>query len=163
MSLQDLGSIGNLIGAIAVVVSLVYLAIQVRQNTRAVRASTERAVFAQNMDFDRMLVSDPELNRIWTLGRSKPDQLTEEQSRRFRRMMSMYYRHFEDLYFQHQDALVGDRVFDAWRTIGLELSTQPGAILWWNRYSGVLTEEFRRYVERARAGQTGAASDPAQP
>ena len=153
MSLQDLGSIGNLIGAVAVVVSLVYLAIQVRQNTRAVRASTERAIFAQNMDFDRALVSDPELNRIWILGRAKPDQLTEEQTQRFRRLMSMYYRHFENLYFQHQDALVGDRVFDAWRTIGLELSKQPGALLWWNRYSGrVLTEEFRRYVEQGRPG-----------
>jgi len=159
MSLQDLGSIGNLIGAIAVVGSLVYLAIQVRQNTRAVRAATERAVFAQNMDFDRTLVSDPELNRIWILGRSKPDQLTEEQARRFRRLMSMYYRHFEDLYFQHQDALVGNRVFDAWRTLGIELSRQPGALLWWGRYSGVLTEEFRRFVEQGRAGQTGGLGE----
>ncbi|MDH4289945.1 MAG: hypothetical protein OEV65_14490 [Aquincola sp.] len=163
MSLQDLGSIGNLIGAIAVVVSLVYLAIQVRQNTRAVRASTERAIFAQNMDFDRMVVSDPELNRIWILGRSKPDQLTEEQARRFRRLMSMYYRHFEDLYFQHQDALVGNRVFDAWRTIGMELSRQPGAVLWWERYSGVLTEEFRHFVEQGRAGHPGATADVVQP
>jgi hypothetical protein len=43
-------------------------------------------------------------------------------------------------------------VFDAWRTLGIELSRQPGALRWWERYSGVLTEEFRRYVEQGRAG-----------
>ena len=34
-------------------------------------------------------------------------------------------------------------MFDAWRTLGIELSKQPGALIWWGRYSGVLTEEFR--------------------
>ncbi len=34
MTLQDLGSLGELVGGIAVVVSVVYLAIQIRHNTR---------------------------------------------------------------------------------------------------------------------------------
>jgi hypothetical protein len=38
MTLQDLGGLGELIGAVAVVLSLAYLAVQVRQNTRALNA-----------------------------------------------------------------------------------------------------------------------------
>ncbi len=37
MTLEDLGNLGEIIGAIAVVISLVYLAVQIRQNTAQIR------------------------------------------------------------------------------------------------------------------------------
>jgi hypothetical protein len=43
MSWQDLGSIGEMISAIAVVVSLIYLAFQIRQNTSQIDQNTEAA------------------------------------------------------------------------------------------------------------------------
>ena len=39
MSIQDLGSLGELVGAAAVVVSIIYLAVQIKQNSRLVRSS----------------------------------------------------------------------------------------------------------------------------
>ena len=39
MTLQDLGGLGEFIGAVAVVVSLIYLAVQVRQNTGALNSA----------------------------------------------------------------------------------------------------------------------------
>ena len=39
-TLQDLGSLGEFVGAIGVVVSLIYLAQQMRQNTTSVRAAS---------------------------------------------------------------------------------------------------------------------------
>ena len=44
LSIQDMGAIGELIGAIAVVITLIYLASQIRQNTLAVKASTMQAL-----------------------------------------------------------------------------------------------------------------------
>ena len=38
MTIESLGSVGELIGGVAVVISLVYLAIQVRQNSKTTRA-----------------------------------------------------------------------------------------------------------------------------
>jgi hypothetical protein len=43
LSWQDLGSIGELVGAVAVVISLVYLAFQIRQNTRQIDENTKAA------------------------------------------------------------------------------------------------------------------------
>ena len=40
MTIQDIGSIGELIAAIATVGTLIYLAVQIRQNTKSIRAST---------------------------------------------------------------------------------------------------------------------------
>ena len=50
MSLEDLGNIGEFVAAVAVVVSLIYLAVQIRQNTRQVDVNTtalQRAAFDQ--------------------------------------------------------------------------------------------------------------------
>ena len=46
MTLEQLGSLGEAIGGIAVVVSLIALAVQMRQNTRAIRAESARAAEA---------------------------------------------------------------------------------------------------------------------
>lgn len=43
MTLEDLGNLGEFLGAIGVIVTLVYLAVQVRQNTRMMRANVRQA------------------------------------------------------------------------------------------------------------------------
>jgi hypothetical protein len=46
LSIQDWGAIGEIIGALAVVASLIYLAMQIRQNTRQISMSLESAKLA---------------------------------------------------------------------------------------------------------------------
>ena len=43
MNILELGAIGELVGGVAVMVTLIYLAVQVRQNTKIVRASSMQA------------------------------------------------------------------------------------------------------------------------
>jgi hypothetical protein len=40
MSLEDLGNIGEFVAAVGVIASLIYLAVQIRQNTDSLRAAT---------------------------------------------------------------------------------------------------------------------------
>ena len=47
MSLNDLANIGQVIGALAVVISLIYVAFQIRQNTSAIRSATAQSVHDQ--------------------------------------------------------------------------------------------------------------------
>jgi hypothetical protein len=44
MTLNDLANIEQVIGAMAVVISLIYVALQIRQNTNAIRAATAQSV-----------------------------------------------------------------------------------------------------------------------
>ena len=59
MSIQDLGSLGELVGAIGVVLSLLYLARQIRQNTQATRASSYEDV-AQGVRAFMALIAESE-------------------------------------------------------------------------------------------------------
>ena len=48
MTLQDLGAIGELVGSLGAVIALIYLAAQVRQNTRGIRTSAHQHVVSAN-------------------------------------------------------------------------------------------------------------------
>ncbi len=55
MTLQDSGSLGELVGAIATVATLAYLAVQIRSNTHAVRSSAAQSVHESFATWYRML------------------------------------------------------------------------------------------------------------
>ena len=58
MSLSDVGNMAEAVAAVAVVVSLVYLAIQIQQNTKAVRASSYQEVANGVTDFQSSLAQN---------------------------------------------------------------------------------------------------------
>ena len=75
MTIQDLGSIGELVAAIATVVTLVYLAVQIRQNTKMIGASLAQAHRDARNDTTRFLATDPETARVYRHGLRDPDSL----------------------------------------------------------------------------------------
>ncbi len=64
MTLEDLGNIGEFVGAVGVVVTLVYLAVQIRRNTISVRASTFQEAVRDVATLSDLLATDAELARI---------------------------------------------------------------------------------------------------
>ena len=75
MTLQDLGSIGELISAIAVIVSLAYLAIQIRQNTRVARATTLQQWVSMAATVNNAVAQSGEFSRVYRTGCEDPAAL----------------------------------------------------------------------------------------
>ena len=78
VTVQDYGSIGELIGAIATVATLAYLASQIRQNTRAVRAAAVDSSISHSMDVRKSLYESEALTRIYNSGSHDPQALSQE-------------------------------------------------------------------------------------
>jgi len=90
MTLQDLANLGEIIGAIAVVISLVYLAIQIRQNTVQIRENSQisRLLLQENFvtgqeGLIRAFLTNEEMYRIWRLGSTTTEELSEDDRERF--------------------------------------------------------------------------------
>ena len=64
MSIQDLGSIGEFIAAIATLVTLVYLAMQIRHNTRALHQTSERTIEEHASRWRENLIQHPERSLV---------------------------------------------------------------------------------------------------
>ena len=86
MSLQDLGALGELVGAVAVVLTLLYVAAQIRQNTRSLRSATSFAVNQALAEINGRWVSNPDgFTDLWLRGCADLDSLTPLERERFSR------------------------------------------------------------------------------
>ncbi len=126
MTLEDLGNIGEFIGALAVVVSLAYLAVHIRHNTRTVRTSTYQAVVDSNMRSNDPILLNPEVERVYRIGRRDLSQLTAEERPLFTQIVARFLLNYEAIYLQHQLGIIDS---DYWRgrlSALQNLVSQPG-------------------------------------
>jgi hypothetical protein len=65
MTLENLASIGEIVSSIAVVISLVYLAVQIRSNTEAGRSATYQAIVSDFGALNNTMASTPELSHLF--------------------------------------------------------------------------------------------------
>ena len=72
MNWEAIGAVGEILGALAVAVTLIYLARQTRENSRAVKASSAREVTLAESQWHGELARDPELKRIFMLSMQVP-------------------------------------------------------------------------------------------
>ena len=148
MSLDDLGNVGEFLGALGVIASLIYLGIQIRQNTRSVRASTFHGAASRAADLTRAIAEGKELAHIYRRGMVGLDQLEDDDDvLRFMMLLSTMFRQFEDLFFQYRAGTISSESWDAWRySLRLQISN-PGFSPFWDLRRLAFTESFRRFVD----------------
>jgi len=90
MTIQDLGAIGEIIGAVAVVASLIYLAVQIRQNTHNLSMSiksTELSAFERNVEsgirIRELFILNPEVLELYARGGKSFADLDDGEKLRF--------------------------------------------------------------------------------
>ena len=146
MNIQDLGSIGELIAALATLLTLGYLAIQLKQNTSALKSQT----FQQSsMDMSltaNSVSSDGELAKIIIKAENGLDSLSSDEKLRFHFWMLVAVRRFEAIYIQ---ALYGsiekDRI-EGFETSILSLLSNIGNE-WWNLTKSAFSNDFIVYAD----------------
>ena len=110
---QLLGNYGEFIGAIAVVITLGYLAIQIRNQNTESRAATVQQVLESNASAISRL-QDPELSEIWIAGIEDLDSLSDAQRLRFVMYLTAALRSIENAYFQWRSGRLDD---DTWHAL----------------------------------------------
>ena len=126
MTIMELGAIGEFVGAIAVVATLAYLAIQIRQNTRAMEGA-ERLALAQTYQMRADALQDmlvraadsehigPILTKLTAAGYpedvSSLDQLSTEERGRFRQWQIAQQTHWDNMFYQYQQGFLDDEYY----------------------------------------------------
>jgi hypothetical protein len=64
VTLDDLGNIGEFVGAVAVLVTLIYLAAQIRQNSATTRAQIRQALAEEQVRYINIRATDPFIRRV---------------------------------------------------------------------------------------------------
>ena len=146
MNWDALGALAELLGAIGVVVSLVYLAIQIQRNTSAIRASTAQQVTNRGGEIAEAIASHSDLASIQQRGLFEPESLTDEESFRFSNIMNAVFRAYENMDYQHRIGLLDD---DIWTGLDNNLNkvvTRAGFAEWWLSARDGYNDEFRSRI-----------------
>ncbi len=135
------------VGLIAIVLSIVFLAFEVSQNTQAMRATAIQDATDVTRQQLLMLVTDREAHRIEMLGHENPEQLTREERRRYFYMMRSFWLGMQGLYRQWQLGVLPE---DEWNVmtgvICSELSNRGVQSLWSEQRQDALIPEFVAFV-----------------
>ncbi len=147
MSLSDLGNLGEFIGSVAALIALVYLAFQVRSNTKAVRASTFLGLTNGWLDFLQFSAQPELVDLISRLGR-EPDKLNPVERTRVWLYARGTFRRFENDYFQFRSG-----TFDAGAWLGYqnslrdEILSAPHMRALWALTRDMFSPEFAALVD----------------
>jgi hypothetical protein len=148
VTFQDLGSIGELIAAVATIATLVYLAAQIRNNTRSVEANSYHAINSLLGDVNRSIVEDPEVARIHLAGSQDFSALNPEDQLRFSLLTANRFRQFDDIYYHYRRGLLEEGTWRVQRRIIADTLGHPGVVAWWRtRASRGFHDEFVSEVE----------------
>jgi hypothetical protein len=146
--LSNLGDLGDFIGGVGVIVTLVYLAVQIRRNTQEVRSASLDAVAASHFEFQRSVWADPVLNKLWFDGMGGV-ALAEHDGRRFLFMVISLSRLWERAYNKTRGGTLESA---AWSGIHEELTSvfsAPGTREYWRRVQQMFSHDFVDFAEKA--------------
>ena len=148
MTLDDLGNIGELVAAVGVIVSLIYLARQIRQNTKSVQASAFQEVMRDGYGIIDLLASDADLSHIYWTGLHDLESLSSEERRRFGALMLGLFRRMENGVFQTERGMLDPASWVGMRNTVQRSLSQPGGAAWWSRAQDLFSPAFQEYVNR---------------
>jgi hypothetical protein len=152
--LEDLGNLGDFIGGLAVVATLAYLAIQVRQNTTQLRRSADLAAIEAGdltvrafSRFRAQIISNTEVAELYLRGLRDPGALRGSDRLRFNLLVQelFYILSTSTRRFLATTEYDVDQTF---RVLGVPaMLTQPGIADWWKANKDDLPLEFVEQVE----------------
>ena len=144
----------QLLSAISIVVSLVYLAVQIRENIRSMRRAAVREVTRDLNDFGRFFIEVPDLNELFLKALERPQELTVAERLRFERLLTHQFSNFQMALEYHKDGLLSDETIEIYGQSVLQLFDSPAIMECWEKESHLFSQQFRELVSERKAAQT---------
>ena len=137
MNWEAVGAIGEVVGAVAVVITLAYLAIQIRQNTATQKAASHHAITDSFNNITVQIARDPQMGRLWRLGMEDLSNLSDDERVSFSFMAIAYMRVFETLYYQQKIGTLEEQLYVAEENTLKRTFVNRGLQDWW--YSNTIS------------------------
>ncbi|MBW2499057.1 MAG: hypothetical protein JRF61_17390 [Deltaproteobacteria bacterium] len=145
MNLEALANLGEAIGGLAVLVTLVYLAIQVKQNTDLAQGASQRDLMnAFQSNLDRVARSPG----LWQRGLAEFESLSNAEQLGFMLMINPFINQLEQTLRMHARGLEAEDNIQIYGDICLAIIQEPGGLRVWEHTKPLYFPLSRSYIER---------------
>ena len=144
MNWDAIGAVGELAGALAVLITLIYLAVQLRQNTNLASGAAQREVMASfQLNLDRVK-TNPQLVQK---GLAQFDSLSHAEQLEFTMIINQFVNHLEQPLRMLNRGLETQDTVDVYGDICMAILQEPGGLELWERTKPLFFPLARQYVE----------------
>ena len=131
MNWEMISAIGQMLGAIGVIISLVYLAIQIRGQKKESRSAAMNALVSHFSDLMRSQVENPDLCALWLRGLHSFDELDGPSKLRLGSHLGRQIRAADSLYLHFLDGTLDPRLWRGFERTIADVAAYPGFQKWW--------------------------------
>lgn len=154
MTLEDLGNIGDFVGSIGVIASLIYLAIQIRRDTAqtALQTKATHATAFQNLidhhsTLQMQMITNPELNEALRIAVDDPGSLSPAQTRLTYMFRTQQMRSFYNAYQLFENGLIDAKALRTFESNIKRVTKTHHFGEWWNRARQDYPTSFISHIE----------------
>jgi hypothetical protein len=153
MSLDNIASWATIVSAVAIVVSVIYASVEIRQNTRAIRASAFQQVVNSFAEISFDIAKRAELVDLYLRAGRDYNSLPEAQQAQYSLMLLSFLRRAENVLFQSDTHLLLTEHWSGIRNSIKAILAPPGARACWREVENRLNPKFRVFVTELIAEQ----------
>ena len=149
MTWEAIGAVGEVLGAAAVVATLLYVSRQLREQNRALTTTVRDSAFQQIQEWNYQIMADPKLGHLFQRGAAIEDWGEFSPEERSRLMHAFYslFKVFENIYVHTLEGSAPPHIWDRNCQIFLAYASQPGCRRYWAHRRGTLDHRFVEMLE----------------
>jgi len=147
MDISYYANLAEILGTAAIVVSLIYVAVQIRQNTRATKLTTAQNVFHDLREATAIVATDQEMASIYVKAMKDVASLSPAEKHRVYMFLNITYRVYENAFYQNKQGALDAYV---WEGVVANLSIAhetPGHRAFWRDRKKIFSTEFQDFCE----------------
>lgn len=151
MNWEAVGAISQIIGAVFVGITLIYLAAQLRQNTSALKSSAFLAVSTLMGSTMEVWATHSDLAPLLIRAQAGLDELSPDERARFGFMMMMTYRRLETVVVQRHLGFIDRELTEGFERSALSALRSKGVRQWWDASKDAFSNLFSAWVDEKLA------------
>jgi len=136
----------EIIGVLAVLLGLVFVGLELRQNSDLLRITATQTLAAEYSDALEVIVYEREAACVYALGINGLHNLNDVQRLRFFAQMFLIFRSAEQLHYYSLEGMIEDRVWRGFERQLMEVANLPGVQEWWMTRNSWFSDAFQDYI-----------------
>lgn len=159
LKLSELANFAEIIGAFAVVISLVYVGIQVNDSASAVRAASANDANVALQNWYLQIGSDQQTSELFYAALTSEEALSNQEEFQFLMMMHGAFLAFQNSYFLAEEGTIDTDLRDSITAAILGIKNLPGMARYWRQRRSYLHSGFAEYVDQLLDQESGVSVD----
>jgi hypothetical protein len=150
MNWTKASSVAEILSSVAILATLVYLAIEIQQNAEATQANTRQSMLASDQQFLQQIVDNPELHLYWYQA-----ELSDEEKVRLSYFLITQFRMRESNWFQYRSGTLDEATWRSYRASIAVVLSAPRTRSWWRNFDvdRLFDPEFTTMVDELIADE----------